>query len=86
VEDPQRDATLEDIVSSAVDARHSSGADELLDLIALTDQLADHAALMPGLRGTYAEASSSASSQADSASSNSGSEMTSGTSTRMQFP
>ena len=86
VEDLQRDAAFENIVPRAVDARHTSLADELLDLVPLTDQLADHAALMPALRGTYAETSSSASSQAASASSSSGSEMTSGTSTRIQFP
>ena len=38
----QRDVALEQPVVRPVDARHAAGADELLELVALRDQLPDH--------------------------------------------
>ena len=42
VEHLQRDVTLEQPVVRAVDARHTAGADELLELVAVRDQLPHH--------------------------------------------
>jgi len=42
VEELDRDGALEQPVAGAVDARHAARADELLELVAIRDQLADH--------------------------------------------
>ena len=83
----ERDRPLEHPVVRAVDARHPAGADELLELVAVRDDVAGHqwSFASPG-RNPQPRTASSASSQAPSASSSSASVITSGTRTRMQLP
>jgi hypothetical protein len=44
VQDFERDFAVEQTVVRPIDARHSSCADELLELVAIRQHLADHAA------------------------------------------
>ena len=74
VQDLERHRTLQQPVVRAVDARHPTAAEKLLDFVTIGDDAADQ------------RTSSSASSQTARASSSSASEITSGTRTRMQFP
>ena len=61
VEDLDRNGSLEQAVVRPVDAGHASFADELLELVAARDHLADHsAAIVPGVRADEAVASASA--------------------------
>ena len=81
-----RDVALEDPVVRAEHARHAAGADELLELVAVRDDVAGHQCGRSPCRDPQPRTASSASSQTPSASSSSASVITSGTSTRMQFP
>ena len=49
VHDLQRDVALEQRVLRPIDAGHAAGPDELLQLVAFRDQLADHAWIVPVL-------------------------------------
>src|SRR5205085_7634253 len=48
VEDLQRDVAIEQLVVRLVDAGHPAGTDQLLELVAFSDSLTDHGALVPG--------------------------------------
>ena len=47
VQDLERDVPLQKPVVRSVDARHPAGSDDLLELVAFRDQLADHGESLP---------------------------------------